>query len=132
MLVLVFLLTATSSTLVLWLASVSFLLALTAVPLTAGAVAGLCCWRLKTALGARARSRHPIAANAKKAEIPVPKNFDYLDREFFAENEMQRFTAGRTLEGSRAAGDQWVTGLDHRCDPAHPSFVAAPPRRDDF
>ena len=132
MLVLVFLLTATSSTLVLWLASVSFLLALAAVPLSAGAVAGLCSWRLKTALGARALSRCPIAASAKRGEIPAPKSFGYLDRELFSEDDMQRFTAGRKLEGSRAAADQWVTGLDYRRDPAHRSFVTARARRDDF
>jgi hypothetical protein len=133
MLVLVFLLTTTSSTLVLWLASVSFVLALAAVPLTAGAVAGLCCWRLKTALGARARSRHPIAANAKKAEVPAPKRSGYLDRELFAENDMQRFIAGRTLDGNRAAGDQWVIGLDHRRDRApHRSSDTARADGEDF
>jgi hypothetical protein len=134
MLVLVFLLTATSSTLVLCLASVSFLLALAAVPLTAGAVAGLCWWRLKTALVARPlRSTHPIAASATKAEVPAPKRFGYLDRELFAKNDIQRFIAGRTLDGSRAAGDQWVMGLDHRRDrAAHRSSDIARAGGEDF
>ena len=132
MLVVVFLLTAISSTLVLWMASVSFVLAVAAVPLTAGAVAGLCCWRLKTTLAARARSRHPIAASAKKAEIAAPQRCGYLDRELFAEDDMQRFIAGRTLDGSRAAGDQWVIGLDHRRDRAHRSSDTTRARREDF
>jgi hypothetical protein len=64
-----FLLAVTSSASVLWLASVSFIWAVVAVPLVAGILAALFCWRLQPALAERALGVH--ASSGLEAEAAI-------------------------------------------------------------
>lgn len=135
-----FLSAVASSTTVLWLASISFVLAAGAVPLTAGLLVALFCWVLQPALAERAQGAHNSprvannpgrgaaaecaaeqepallrnAARVIEAEDAARKKLAYLDRELLPEEDMQQFITGWLPDGNRADGDQWVIGLEDR------------------
>ena len=124
-----FLLTLTSSASVLWLASISFVLAAAAVPLTAGLITALFCWRLRSALAERETNSQSssgapegalrnvaTAASVVTAEDAAHKTLGYANRARLRIDK--RFVAGWALNANPAAGDQWIIGLEDRLERA--------------